>query len=571
MKKTVSKIICAILGLSVVGSVAGCGGIDRADDDVKIDKNKSQITVAFGNGGVGSKWISKVIEEFEKHYENEPFEEGKTGVQVLMDPRSVVSMTGVNFLSRVDDPKVAVYFLEEVNYYDVINSDRVADVTDLVSSPLTEYGEEDTILDKLDDSLVASLKSLNDQKYYGLPFFDGFYQMYYDVDLFDEYGLYFKKGATTVGMDVLNAPLEDLDGLFVALEDGAIVDDLSVGADRIEGTYDDGLPVTYDDFFALCRYVKYRNEFTPTLFCGGTPGYKLSYANSLLANDAGFENYMRNLTLSGTATDLVEVSASGTVTPVAATEITNSNAWMLQKQESRYNVLNFLYHFVHESDFYDSLSFGSLTATGAQERFLRSRTLSSVKPVAMFVEGSWWHNEASNIFSSMASESGSKWSKQNRRIGMMPPLRSEDTGEKLVLANMQDSMIFINAHTKGAQLEIAKKFYRFLHTDKALAIFSEYTGMTRAFEYELPENASYYAKSLYNMKKNADVVYSVPTNPYVINNENIFGYAGWAFSARVSGKLVSNPMTAFKDYGSITAAQYFNALDDYQQDVLSKL
>lgn len=63
-------------------SLAACG------DGKKTDKNKSQIYVGVFNAGIGYTWLEELAERFETAYADTSFEDGKTGVQVFIDPQA---------------------------------------------------------------------------------------------------------------------------------------------------------------------------------------------------------------------------------------------------------------------------------------------------------------------------------------------------------------------------------------------------------------------------------------------------------------------------------------------------
>lgn len=98
--------------------------------------------------------------------------------------------------------------------------------------------------------------------YYAIPHYSAYTGIIYDIDLFDENLYYFAKTPT-------GSALEEL---FVA--DNTVA--RSAGPDGVEGTDDDGLPATYDEFFKLCEYIK-QGAATPLVWTGAN--YK-DYLNS---------------------------------------------------------------------------------------------------------------------------------------------------------------------------------------------------------------------------------------------------------------------------------------------------
>lgn len=92
-----------------------------------------------------------------------------------------------------------VYFLHG-DYYSYATQGLFADITDIV----TEGGEN-----SIESRLSADQKkyyTLNGGKYYALPREEGIGCMTYDIDLFEDYGLYFAKNGCPSEEGFTNAP-----------------------------------------------------------------------------------------------------------------------------------------------------------------------------------------------------------------------------------------------------------------------------------------------------------------------------------------------------------------------------
>lgn len=556
------KVVSLCLAIALTSSAfVGCGRDLDNSDFRPVDDSKSQIAVANLYGGLGDAWLRKVADQFEEKHAETPFEEGKKGVQVHINNYAPTAMAGGSILSKIEFSSDAIYLGEQISPKDFAASGKVLDITDLISTPLTEYGESESILDKLDDYLVENIKT-NEDKYYVLPFYEAFYQMYYDADLFDYNGFYFKEGASADGLDVLNLDVA-IDHLFVL----DATDTKSVGPDLQAGTTDDGLPVTYNDFLALARYMAIDSAtgVVPVVWTGQYVGYMLSYCVSLWANEEGYEDMMKLLSLSGQLDELIDVADNGVVTELDPVELNTDNGYMFQKQSSRYEVLKFLEKFIKTSYHYDPKSLGSgYSHLGAQDQFLYSRNLSNVDDIGILIEGSWWNHEASATFNTMAAESGEEWSRQNRRIGVLPPFRSDRTQSETTLVALNDSYCCLNGNLKGAQKTIAEQFFRYLHTDQALSTFTSIVGMTRAFDYEVDEDTyesmPYYAKCMYDLKKNSRVIYPESQVSKIYNNESFFDFNSFGFTMEWKGATYTNPFVVFNNQKEVTAETYFKGI-----------
>ena len=559
--KKVKAVASLCLALLLTVSSVGCRGDELGSEFRPVDETKSQISVANLYGGLGDQWLRKVADQFEAIHAEQSFEAGKKGVQVHINNYTPTTMAGSSILSSIEFSSDAIYLGENISPKDFSASGKVLDITDLISSPLTEYGENESILDKLDPYLVENIKT-DANEYYVLPFYEAFYQMYYDADLFDYNGFYFKKDASADDLDVLN-PEVTIDHLFVLSD----ADEKSVGPDLKAGTTDDGLPVTYNDFLALARYMAIDSAtgVIPVVWTGQYIGYMLSYCVSLWANEEGYDDMMKLLSLSGELTELIDVADDGTVTNLNSVSLSESNGYMFQKQASRYNVLRFLEDFIKNPALYDPKSMGSsYSHLGAQDQFLYSRNLSSVDDIGILIEGSWWNNEATATFNMMASENGEEWSRQNRRIGVLPPFRSDRTKSETTLVALNDSYCCLNGNLTGDKKTIAEQFFRYLHTDKALETYTSVVGMTRAFDYEIDEAVyeamPYYAKSMYDLKKNSKVIYPESKVAKIYNNENFFDFNSFGFSMEWNGVTYTNPFVVFNKEKDVTAEKYFNGI-----------
>lgn len=127
---------------------------------------------------------------FEEFYAEESFEDGKKGVQVLIDNNQY---TGFNFINNLSESYNSVFFTENVMYYDFVNKGLFEDITTEMTTPLTEYEDERSIEDKMYGGYIDYYKT-DDGKYYELPFYEAYPTIAYDIELFETRNYYFAKG-----------------------------------------------------------------------------------------------------------------------------------------------------------------------------------------------------------------------------------------------------------------------------------------------------------------------------------------------------------------------------------------
>lgn len=536
MKKLLTAILAAIFMMSVA---AGCGGGDYFGGK-KVDPNKTQLYVGFFEGGWGREWLDLMIEEFEKENpEYQVFAEGKK-----------TEFTGDNLRSSIETNIFDMYFTTIVPHDMVAGEsaqNKLLDITDAVTEPLTEYGETRSIEDKMDDFMVTYMKSTNSSnRYYTIPMYTSFYYVVYDVDLFEQSQLYFAS-----------------DGTFT----GGITDKgqkaKSAGRDNEEGTYDDGLPVTWEDYQRMLARMNMRG-ITPFIWAGDTPGYRQDMLTSLWASHEGPDRFTRNYTLDG-------------YDPVLDIDIDSTNGYELQRQAGKKYALDFAEHIIR-NDFNYSRSFDqSLDYVRAQDEFLYSKykETSGEKRIAMLIDGGWWENEAKDTINLMADLYKGEYI--DRRFGMMPfPKFDENSSDAATLYSVTgNSTVFIKANTP--QPELATKFLRFTTTEENLRLYNRVSGSTRPYDYELTQDdldqMSYFKRSLWDVfnKEDTTVVYSYSPHLKTLSNSSFFRNE-WPWTATLSsGNTVSEPFAAFKQYSDLTSQQYFNALYDYHKKKWTQL
>lgn len=563
MKKNVKVMMSTVLAF-VMTMLTACGGTAAlpGTEEAEVDTNKTQLLVATFEGGLGTQWIRESADRFEEAFKDVSFEEGKKGVQVRITKST--NYGGESVLDTLQTEEADVWFTENVNYQDHINYENLADITDIVTEPLTEYGEEESIADKIDPDYREFLNvgTSEEAKYYGIPFYDGFYGLTYDVDVFTENNLYFKSSGSEEGDGADN--LE-----FVASAE----DTKSAGADGKLGTYDDGLPATYAQLQSLLAKML-EKEITPIVYGGGNAMYyPLRLMTAFWVQAAGAEQYKLNATFNGNAEDLVVMDASGKAQENAdgslkteSVAITAENGYDLQRQYSKYQVLELFEDILSNSDNYSS---SNLQHVQAQQDFLKG-TEDAYTSYGMLIDGSWWENEADESFKALATNFGDSYTRANRNLAFMPlPMpTSNDIGKGNTLLNQGTSLAFIRSTTHI--MDCAKTFLQFTSTDKELSAFTASVSMTRAMDYELTEEdyamTTTYGQSVYDLKKNSTVVYPYSSDPIFQKNQAFFSIERWSFQTMLDNSEYVNPWQFWLSYqGQYNALDYFQGLYHMQK------
>lgn len=535
---TVLAVLMIIPAFSFVGCVGDGGG------DQKIDTTKTQLYIGHYNGGYGDRWLQSLARRFEAYTSEMSFEEGKKGTQLIISNDKDV-YHGSTLLNTMATSQYEIFFTEGGSYYDFMAKDLLLDISDVMDVKIMD--EEKTIADKL--SPIQKEYLGQEGSYYALPHYLALRGIVYDWDLFNEKRLFLLKN-----------------GRFGSATDAGLSD----GPDGKAGTHDDGLPATYADFFKVCNQMKNVLSITPISWSGQ---YINTYTKYLL--DAAYADYqgideinlLHNLgSVEGKNTTKVvnTVNSDGTYTERDVT-ITESNFKELKKQTGRYHSLDFLYQLIKGGYYSKKSILGTQSHVMAQADFLYSRFEHGTNPIAMIIDGAWWEEESSGVFTEMQGIFGDKVARGTRKFGLMPmPKVSSDELGLPTLFDGNGAMCYVNNNIKdnAAKVQVAKLFLRFSLTDESLREFNVITGIGRNYDYELRaqdiDKLSFFAKSVYNIKANNNGIF-YNWNPSLARHNLVKNEDMFTFTATIGGKTQYFPANAYL-YDNKTAIEYFNSL-----------
>ena len=550
MKKFVKKLFLALLaGLCLTAVSCGDNFFEEDQENEQLDPNKTTIYIGNYYGGLGDKWLDVLTEKYEELHPEVQFKIENDKTPYLLD----------NIINNISSSKCSLFFTEKIYYYDMASRGLLADITDVVTSSLEEFGETGTIKDKLDQQYIDYLaeNDVCNGKYYALPTYVSHHHMVYDVDLFEQRELYISKDSTATKVKWIS---------------GTEPNTKSAGVDGKFGTYDDGLPATMDEFEQLVTRMRQRN-ITPFIWTGQYSDYSNGVLTGIYADYEGAENFGLNYTFNGST--VLNGSTS-------ATTINADNAYRLQAQTGKLKALEFARYITSDSINYASSS-ALLTSTHleAQDEFLASRPEnngSTIKPIGIIFEGDWWENEAriNDDFTSLVNMYGEEYAYGTRRFSVMPFPKSEGAAEgRTILSTSASNAFFINNAASDEIKEICKDFLKFCHTEEALQIFTQYTGMVRPFKYEVTDEQynelTYYSQTLYELYKSEDtkIVYDLNRCDTRINNPSYFVFY-WKWTSSNSGGVYEYPFRDFIDNKNMTAKIYFDGLEEYHKSQWSR-
>ena len=512
-----------VLGVTAV-CVLGVTGCKKKGGDA-VDSTKAQLRVATFDGGVGDQWLKNAARLFEeKNAERTDYQEGRTGVQIHVTSNRACSGGNLAESLTLNDD---MYFTESVDYYKLTNQHKLADITDILTTPNEEDGGK-KIIDKVDANMAAFMN--REGKYYAVPFYDCFYGLVYDKDLFKQKQFYLKADGVT----------------FTSLES-----EFGPGPNGILGDWDDGLPQTYVQFQKMMEKML-AAQVTPFTYSSGVATWYTARAlTSWWSDDEGYEQTNLNYNFNGTATNIYD-HFEGDVIKTKTVNISKENGYVLRSQAGLYNALYFARNIlINNSSNYQAFN----SNYDVQDAFVNSKYEGgSVKPIAMMFEGTWWENEAAPAFEEAESMGVSSFN-----YGFMPIPKSDASkiGDATLL-NLNDSYGFINANCENMQL--AKDFFKFLHSDEMMREFTKTTNMTRGLDYTFAESdfdkITTYAQDLVSIKNSSHVKVVYPNSglEFFINNGSTFSSKAWPWDTK---NYSDNPIIKFIDDKSVSAKDYF--------------
>ncbi len=522
----------------------------------EVDGNRTQLYVGFYEGGWGRDWIEYLKTEFEKQYPD---------IQIMLSADQKYEFVSDRLVNTIKDDVYDIYFTDLYSH-DFVKGESsenlLLDVTDVVTTPLKDVfarevtlsngkkivaadqaafaNESKSIEQKMDADMQTYYKSSskNGDKYFGIPHSGSTMNLNYDVDLFEEQQLYIS--SCNGGTYTWTGGLEGQPAKWK-------------GQDGEAGTLDDGLPVTYEDFKALCRQIAGKNMEVLT-FGQDMSTYRQHYLATVWAQYVGAEEFSLGYSQSGTSQEL-------------GITINDTNAHRLQESQGKKAMLQLAYDFAHTPGW---LSEGSKTDsyTLAQQNFINSK-YDADKRIAMILEGSWWENEAKATLE--ANKANGKETGE-RRFGVMTVpffngtdgITNQTSTDKTVVVRSADVGAYVRSNAK--EPEIAKQFMAFAILDANLRATTRISGEIKPYSYELTAEdkaqMSYYQLASWDVIKGSASVPTRLVGPSTMMKNNRQYFSGeWICEGKdADSKSWTDPFRLFREDSAATVDAYWSAL-----------
>ena len=518
MKRIFKKLLSGILAVTLLISgvtMTACGGKEE-----KVDTTKTQIYIGNQNYGFGDAWLKSAIKRFTEDFKDVSFEDGKTGVQIFYTNGSAYGSN--TLLQTISTQGCDIFFGENTQYYDFISGGAMLDITDLVTEKLTMYGEDRSIADKLIDAYSSYLKTaerkdsngkvlIEKDRYFALPNYECSYWITFNKTYFDNNNLYFDQNG--------NMTKKSTD------------EGLSAGPDGVGGNYDDGLPATFEQFFALCAKIDDEGGI-PICWPGTVESYKNVFISTLTAGIEGKTQYELGYNFNGTATHLVKLDNDGKPmfengVPVLddPTGINDTNGYEVFRQAGRYWAIKFFEEII-DKEYYCGQNNNHLYN---QMDYLKSNY--EGEPIAMLFDGNYWTNEAEEAIDSIVSTydvEDAKEVKDNFAVMPFPRPDSENYKGKNSYIIGANDLAFIYSGTPENRLPAVKAFFQYLFTDESLKDYTAIVGASRGCKVEFDEkdmeNQTEYAKASMQYRNESDLSIPASSSPIYTNHMTDFIY-----------------------------------------------
>ena len=519
MKKLWLLVVTLVMSCCAI-IPAGCGG-------ESIDKTKTQLYIYNYDGGVGTDWLYDLKASFETEFENISFESGKIGVQIIP---SVGKDEGSTFTFKNSDADIV--FTEKIPAY-VFAQENLLDLSDVMQEILAQPGVS------VSESVLQALTK-EGNKIYGIPHYEGGGGIVYDKDLFNTKGFYIDK-----------------DGDYTNKSG-----DLSNGPDGIPDTPDDGLPATWEEFVELCKYMR-KKGVAPFIISGE---HKKSYISLIMdriaASYDGLNATLANYCYDGTEieyiTSIIEDDSNlfGYDLTTDRANVTERNGYLLKQTKGKFYALAMVKEMIVNKWYSNSGWTSTVSHLDAQELYLKS--FSSSEPIAMLIDGTWWENEATEVFERM-SKTNTKYSKQNRNFGWMPlPTKLDNAdgninGDTLLTLDSLGACAMARGGISEDKEKLVKAFLKYCYSLENMKKFTLKTGCTRPFIFDMGDDIdglTSFQKEMYNLHLQNKYIYVHSNNKMYSANETDL------YSNRWRGKEYVNVIISFFER-KISVKDYF--------------
>lgn len=535
MKKLLSVLMGAILSVSVCVGLIGCSDGTGAGGGNKPSKDpdKIQINVHVSDGGYGTGWLYQAAKDWESLPENAKY-------QIWIIPNN-----DEDYLQMENDIKNGtaqdIYYLSHPSISNLINGNYLVDLSQTVEEKIA--GETQSVREKMKyyETNKAAFSDRNGEGLYAVPYGDSFTGFVFDFQLFKDKGWLFTQA------------------------DGS----LTLGRDGKPNTYDDGQPITVEEWKEMLNKIKNERDTYPFVYNTKSPAYVTSMIDSLFYQYAGEQEYSAFLSYEGEVT----VDAPSGTEKIA---VTKENGYKAYKAVGLRKSLEFVDEYLtndQELVYPKSWHTTQYTHNDAQKDFLYNFEPTLKNPqAALLYDGIWWENEANSrqAFDTLVKRGYAErgYGKREYRIMMYPTLDGAAVN-KSVLASTDCGAAFVVKQKNAEKQEKALDFLKFSTKDEYLKAFTLGCGAVRPYTYSLSAEE---LKTLTPFQRNVWEIVNDTENVIILRPDmqaRVSPFTGTSSKLEryvAKSDAGSNYMQPFKGLMSITAAEYIDGMCKYNED-----
>lgn len=476
MMKKSKKLLSLVLALSTVAPLAACGPeVMPGPPDGRVE-----LKISLYSGGYGTEWMDNLINHLNESQETYWYTR-------LDDNKTASDEIAGRILGTVVDADI--YFTTPADVEELVVKGKLEDLSEVYA--YTPEGEDKTIKEKTLNYAAYEKYFSDENGIYVMPNQLSVNGLVYDHDLFVKNGWLFTDDNTASG--------------------------LTKGADGVEGTYDDGLPVTYADFKSLVEQIV-TDQYTPFVY-GDEIGFSQlkMFVESIWAQHEGLDNYNVGITYNGTYTS-PSTGKQTSVTPEEGWKVYQNNL-----QEGRIQGMRFISEMVYHAPdgyLYDDRS--GMSHTDAQAVYVTSH---ATKSIAMLFDGGWWENEAKRAFAEDAKNTNENYAFGKRDFRMMPAPTFDDQsdstkGKHYFSGNLGGASSFavkpsvfdpkISEEDAAIKREGIIQFFKAYASDWNCKNYTKSSGCLLPFDYEMTQEElgtiSKFAQNIYEIVHDENTV-----------------------------------------------------------------
>ncbi len=518
------KLVAVLLGAALLAiPFVGCGRVEQ-----QIDASKTQINVTTFDGGMGTEWLEETARRFNAKSDK---------YQVLVedpnkDQYEIISSTIKSGVAAND-----IFFNVNSLYVDLAAGGYLESLEPVLKMRPDGAGGK-TVREKISDPEIFLDPFTYNGTAYCLPFTDLVIGMVYDYEMFklNDWFLYDDNGNKTVGLD--GKP----------------------------GTYDDGLPVTMEEFDQMVLMISGDRTLDVFNWSGNASAYLTQIVQAVHAQYDGVDNYELYYSYNGNYKD-----GSGDVLWSVTPEEGNKVYDMPGLQKG----LEFLEKYFVNGSHTKKSEQGTVLHTDAQINYIMgSIGAAGYEKSAFHIDGEWWENEARGTFNSVAAEGRPNYEFGKHDYRMLPVPTQEGAygtdgeGNGTVLASIENGNIFVKKQTSAEKRQGCFEFLAYTCSDEALGICTSYTGTVRPFDYEITGEQ---IAGMTNLQRNVMQLKAEPNvqivRPELLKYKNPLNYMVDGvrhYDGLVDGIYQRNPCMAMMESlgGGATAAEFLQSIKD---------